>query len=105
LTGTVKINWDASINERDGRIGVGLVARDAFGTVLGPRCVSGYLRTDPLTAEAMAALSAVQFSLEVGFFDVVFEGDEQTVIKEINSQPPHISRIGHFIESIAFVRQ
>jgi len=105
LTGTVKINWDASINERDGRIGVGLVARDAFGMVLGARCVSRCLRTDPLTAEAMAALFAVQFCIEVGFFDVVFEGDAQTVIKEIDSQPPHLSRIGHFIESIASVRQ
>jgi ribonuclease HI len=72
---------------------------------LGARCVSRYLRTDPLTAEAMAALFAVQFSLKVGFFDVTFEGDAQTVIKEIDSQPPHLSRIGHFIESIAFVRQ
>jgi hypothetical protein len=73
--------------------------------VLGARCVSRCLLTDPLTAEAMAALFAVQFSIEVGFFDVVFEGDAQTVIKEIDSQPPHLSRIGHFIESIASVRQ
>lgn len=105
LTSTVKINWDAYINERDGRIGVGLVARDAFGMMLGARCVSRCLCMDPLTAEAMAALFAVQFCIEVGFFDVVFEGDAHTVIKEINSQPPHLSRIRHFIESIASVRQ
>jgi hypothetical protein len=27
------------------------------------------------TAEAMAALAAVQFSKEVGFFDAIFEGN------------------------------
>jgi hypothetical protein len=53
----------------------------------------------------MAALFAVQFSFKVGFFDVAFEGDAQTVIKEIDSQPLHLSRIEHFIENIAFVRQ
>jgi hypothetical protein len=104
LTGKVKINWDASINERDGRIGVGLVARDAFGMVLGGRCVSRCLRTDPLTAEAMGALFAVQFCIEVGFFDVVFEGDAQSVIKEIDSQPPHLSRIGAFYRKYCFCK-
>jgi hypothetical protein len=52
----------------------------------------------------MAALYARQFSLEVGFFDVIFEDDPQAVSKEIDSQLPHLSRIGHFIESIALVR-
>jgi len=55
---------------------------------------------DPHIAEPMTALFAVQFRLEVGFFDVVFEGDAHAVIKEIDSQPPHLSRVGHFIESI-----
>jgi hypothetical protein len=40
--------------------------------------------THKLQIEAMTALYAVQFSLEVGFFDVVFEGDAQAVIKEID---------------------
>ncbi len=53
----------------------------------------------------MTALYAVQLSLEVGFFDVVFEGDAQAVIKEIDWQPPHLSRIGHFIKSITLERK
>jgi hypothetical protein len=33
--GTVKINWDTAINEKEGRIGVGLVARDDYGQCWG----------------------------------------------------------------------
>jgi hypothetical protein len=33
-------------------------------------------------------------------FEVIFEGDAAQVIKEINSAPPFLSKIGHFIESI-----
>jgi hypothetical protein len=60
---------------------------------------------DPQTAEAMTVLYAVQFNMEVSFFDVVFQGDAQAVIKETDSQPLHLSRIGHFIESITLERQ
>jgi hypothetical protein len=83
----------------------GLGSSGCFWDGVRGRCVSRCLRMDSLTTEAMTALFAVQFSLEVGFFYVVFEGDAKTVIKEIDSQPPHLSRIGHFIESIAIVRQ
>jgi hypothetical protein len=36
------------------------------------------------------------------FFDVLFEGDVNTVVKEINSAPPFffLSKIGYFIETI-----
>jgi ribonuclease HI len=101
----VKINWDASINEKDGHLGVGLVARDEYEAVLGARCLTRSLWVDPQTAEAMTVLYAVQFNMEVSFFDVVFQGDAQAVIKETDSQPLHLSRIGHFIESITLERQ
>jgi hypothetical protein len=84
---------------------VGLIARDCYGFVLGARCLSKNLRVEPQIAKAMAALYAMQFSKEVGFFYVLFEGDAQAVIKEIKSQRPYLSRIVHFIESIILERQ
>jgi hypothetical protein len=35
----------------------------------------------------MGALYAVQFCKEIGFFYVLFEGDANTVVKEINLAP------------------
>jgi len=55
---------------------------------------------DPKTAEAMTTLWAVQICKDVGFFDVVFEGDAAQVIAEINSNSSHLSVSGHFVESI-----
>jgi hypothetical protein len=48
----------------------------------------------------MAALLAVQFSKEVGFMDVMFEGDEAQVMKEIQFEHSSFSRIGHLLECI-----
>lgn len=47
----------------------------------------------------MAALWAMQFSKE-GVFEVIFEGDAAQVVSELHSDPPYLSEIGHFIESI-----
>jgi hypothetical protein len=63
------------------------------------------LRVDAKTAETMAALGAIQFSKEVGFFNVIFEGDAAQVISKINSGPPHLSRLCHLLGSIHIEKQ
>jgi len=98
--GVIKLNWDASINSKKGWNGLGMVARDSNGEVLGARSTTKEPMADPSTAEVMAALCAMQFCKEAGFFEVIFEGDAARVIKEINSTPPFLSKIGHFIECI-----
>jgi hypothetical protein len=40
------------------------------------------------------------FSKDVGFFDVIFEGNALQVVREINSDPLYASCIGHIVESI-----
>jgi ribonuclease HI len=61
------------------------------------KCFS--LAVDAKIAEAMAAIYAVLFCKEVGFLDVIFEGDALQVVREMNSKPPYASRIGHYVES------
>lgn len=34
------------------------------------------------------------------FCDVILKGDALQIVRKANSDPPHLSRIGHFIESI-----
>lgn len=50
--GTIKINWDAAIDNNGGRMGVGIVARDHQGVVLGASCMTRAYVTNPATAEA-----------------------------------------------------
>lgn len=40
------------------------------------------------------------FAKRLVFFDFLFEGDANTVVNEINSAPPFLSKIGQFIENI-----
>jgi ribonuclease HI len=68
--------------------------------LLGARSVTKQVSADPTLAEVMAALLAIQFSKEAGFIDVICEGDAAKVINEINTGPPYLSRIGHFLENI-----
>jgi ribonuclease HI len=98
--GFVKINWDAAVNKHEGYIGVGIIARDCMGQFLGARSFCQKIRADAKVAETIAALGAVTFSSEAGFFDVICEGDAAQVVADINSDPPFLSSTGHFIESI-----
>lgn len=81
-------------------IGLGFVARDCRGRFLGARCIRKPFLVEPKMAEAMAALWAVLFCKEVGFFEVLFEGDSAQVVEEIHSKSLSLSSCGHFIESI-----
>jgi ribonuclease HI len=98
--GEFKVNWDASINSKDKCIGIGIVVRDSLGEVVGARCILQKIDLDPKAAESMAALKAVLFCKEVGFSQVIFEGDASQVILDINSPPPHFSKAGHLTESV-----
>jgi hypothetical protein len=98
--GSIKINWDASINNSLGCIGIGVMARDYAGKVVGAKCLYRRQSFTPDTAEMCAALEAVVFCKEAGFRDVIMEGDALNVVKEINSNPPYLSRLGHFVEAI-----
>jgi ribonuclease HI len=103
--GLIKVNWDASINKNKGWMGLGLIARDSNGACLGAKSETKELVADSATTEAMAALSAMYFCMEVGFFEVITEGDAIQVLKAINSYPPFLSKFGHFVESIHYEKR
>jgi ribonuclease HI len=99
-TSLIKVNWDAALNIKEGCIGMWIVARNCMGEVMGAKSVIRPIMVDPKMAEAMAALWAVLFCKEVGFINVIIEGDAAQVVIEINSPPPYLSNTGQFTESI-----
>jgi hypothetical protein len=98
--GKIKVNSDASLNKEKNCIGIRVVARDSGGCFLGGRCIYEQVLVDLLMAEVMAAMEAVTFSREVGFFETILEGDSLQIVKAINANTPNLSKIGHFVESI-----
>jgi len=78
----IKVNWDAVVNKKKGYIGI--IARDCYEFFLGACNFSQRLAVDPKGAEAIASLNALILSKEVGFFDIILEGDTLQIVKEVN---------------------
>lgn len=96
--GTIKVNWDATIDKNLGRVSFGTIAWDSAGNVLAARSVTTSILIDPTIAEAWAALHAIIFVKEIGMFDIILEGDAKQVVDKINSDSPTLNRFGYFIE-------
>jgi hypothetical protein len=100
VLGCVKVKWDASLNYRDGVIGLGCVIRNDEGLIVGAKCCACKVEADPLLAEAMAAHLALNFCKEMGFSKIVCEGDSLQVVKGICDPGSHYVRIGQFVDAI-----
>jgi ribonuclease HI len=96
----VKINLDASLNLKDGIVGLGCVTRNDEGLVVQAKCCACNVQAGPLLAEAMAALFAIDFCKEMGFSKIVSEGDSLQVIKGICDPDSPFVCIGHYVETI-----
>jgi hypothetical protein len=65
--GWVKVNWDVAVDKSNGRIGLGVVIRDHTGKLCAAKSLTRIGFLEPVAAEAMAVLVAVQLCGELGF--------------------------------------
>jgi len=77
------------------------VIRNEEGLVMGAKCCVHKIQADSLLAEAMAALFALDFCLDLGLANIVCEGDSLQVIKGICNEDGQQDRIGHFLLGIS----
>jgi hypothetical protein len=68
----VKLNWDAYLNVKDGRVGIGLITKDSQGNRLVVRSLSLEVQTDVAGTEVMAVANAIIFCKEMGYNNVIF---------------------------------
>ncbi|XP_062149801.1 uncharacterized protein LOC133858359 [Alnus glutinosa] len=99
--GFLKVNWDASVNVNVGVIGLGCVIRNDEGIIMGAKCCVYKVNADPLLAEVMAALFALEFCLEMGLAKIISEGDSLQIIKGLCAQDNQLDRIRHFLLAIS----
>ncbi|XP_038717218.1 uncharacterized protein LOC120010499 [Tripterygium wilfordii] len=84
LINTIKVNWDASTHSQLNRTEFGAIYRDTVGDVLAGGSLVRESLLAPALAEAMIALFAVNLALDLGFKNVVFEGDAASIVTAIN---------------------
>ncbi|XP_040992644.1 uncharacterized protein LOC121239461 [Juglans microcarpa x Juglans regia] len=80
----MKANWDAALDQKEGKMGVGIVIRDEHGEVLAAMCGQRHHVHQATTAEILALWRAMEICNDLNLRRVVFEGDAQVVIKGIN---------------------
>jgi ribonuclease HI len=81
--GVIKVNWDAAVEGRQKRIGIGVIVRNCEGGVLAMMSESMDYIQDPTTAEALAARRAVEFSLSLGIRKIILEGDANQIVQAL----------------------
>lgn len=57
----------------------------------------------PATGEALAALHAAELCRDLGFFEVMLEGDSLSVVKAIGETKQNWLRYGHIVEDVKIV--
>lgn len=84
--GQLKLNWDVSVDYRSKQMGVGLLLRDHNGIVRVAKCTTICFVADPLVAEALVARMGVELCREMGFLDILLEGDAQVLFQALSKK-------------------
>lgn len=71
----VKVNWDAAVNIEAKKVGARVIRRDSQGDIMACLYTSADLTLKPVETEAFALRRMMEFCLELGVQDAVFEGD------------------------------
>jgi ribonuclease HI len=99
-SGFIKVNWDPSLNVNYDLVGMVCVIRNGEGIVLAAKCCFCKAAVDPVCAEAMAALAALDFCSDLGVDSIECEGDSLQIINGVSSSGHSLDRIGHFLDAL-----
>lgn len=80
--GLVKVNTDANL-QNHGKWGLGIIIRDEVGLVMAASTWETDGNDRALEAEAYALLTGMRFAKDCGFRKVVFEGDNEKLMKMV----------------------
>ncbi|KAL0325468.1 UNVERIFIED_CONTAM: hypothetical protein Sradi_5116100 [Sesamum radiatum] len=99
-SGTIKINFDASVVKELGGAGLGIIARDHKGNCVACRTKTLLGATDPEHCEALAVRLAVDLGIEQDWRNCLIEGDCILVIQKLLVAKEDASAIGLIISDI-----
>jgi hypothetical protein len=82
--GWVELNWDAALCSSTKLMGVGVVGQNEKGEFIAGLAAPIPFVIDPLLAEILAAWRAVELGREMGYQQMVLEGDSLATVAAIN---------------------
>ncbi|XVF01618.1 hypothetical protein REPUB_Repub04eG0104200 [Reevesia pubescens] len=93
----VKVNFDGATNVALNMGGTRAIIHDGSGAVLGACLLLHIGISDPETVEAMIVVEALKFAADMGFNDIVLEGDSLRVVNLLKDEGFDRSCIGNLI--------
>ena len=95
-----KLNFDAAIFQEIHASGFGAIIRNERGKVMASFSARGPSAVDSEEAKLLACRRALEFAIDTGLMDIVVEGDNSVVMKDLLSSRTEFSRLGHLYEDV-----
>ncbi|XP_042950060.1 uncharacterized protein LOC122282171 [Carya illinoinensis] len=96
----VKVNWDASLGLKRGKMGMGVIMRDENGEALLVACDNKLNVQSAEVAECHAIWKALKVCSDLNVHKVIFEGDAKVVIAAVQSEEEDLSVISPLVDVI-----
>ncbi|KAF5454152.1 hypothetical protein F2P56_023836 [Juglans regia] len=95
------VNFDATFDKDNGRMGLGIIIRDSEGSL--QACLTAFKDHICLVfqAESVALHKAMELCIELGLSQVSFEGDAKVVIDAVNSKKEANSWLGRVTKDLS----
>lgn len=93
----IEMNFDASFKMDTKFAGTGVIARYGNGRIMGACEIVNKGVSFPFAAEALACVQALSFARDMGFQNVILEGDSRTVINKIQHEGLDRSTISPYV--------
>ena len=98
-----KINFDGAIFKELSCAGMGVVARDSSGRVIGALAEKVSIPNVVATVKALACRRAMFFAKELCLFDCVFEGDAEVIVKAIQRADSSHLEHGQVLSDVLYI--
>ena len=98
-----KINFDGATFADDDTAGIGVVIRNDAGLVMASLTQEIPMPASVIEVEALAARRALELALELGFNDIILEGDSEILIKSLMNGGSELAHYGHLAADILFL--
>jgi ribonuclease HI len=95
--GTVKVNWDAAVDNWQGKAGIGVIIRDQVGETVAMMCATKNHVTDPMLAEALGVWQALDFARQLDLRKVTLEGDALSIVQAMQKERDCWSAFGQVV--------
>lgn len=95
-----KVNFDRALFKSTDSASLGVIIRDTNAAVIGALLMRVPLPQSVAMVEALACRWAVQFAIEIGLHEVIFEGDATVIINAISNGSANQSLYGHIVDDI-----